>query len=1542
MILGLYHRLHHICCMLKSHGVECIIYSFVFAPALVYAQQGNDSIAEGSPIAAVPVSSAQQDKEVKCRTVSFQPGDVQLQKRYTPRENDTLFTSQWWRRMYAGVGGGVQGLSDNVGGLVHGSLNAYLGYRISPIHSLRVHGSLISYSYDMGRKTTRSLGVGADYLANLSNFAWGYNRDRMIDVSTLLGAGIRVNGTGLPGKLNPYAHLGLHADLHLSSNFSLFLEPYIGVQRSMDALFGRSNPEKWNLMYGVSGGIQASLSKRIDHYTEADSIYRKFFFDSGIGAVASGTDGGLMHRMGVVYHGALGMWLNPMLGLRIGAQAQSAYWDSEMVTMRGVPIRRSKEHVVFSGRAEILVNPMNFFKKWRNREEGHDFDLNVLLGGDYGWNMKSHMENTTSGGFQVYYYGLTGALQALYRIAKPGTFIFVEPRYLAIMYNVPYRNTYNSLFTVEHNVSLNIGTRVYMTNPTITGKGKDEFVPRWWVAADVGGVKWQRGVVNTTGGLGIHPSVGISMGYDWKRMASFRAQLQYQRMYDTSVSSYSGYDNTARKTGSGLWNSSFDAMDFRLSYMLNLNNLLQGYSKDRRFNLWWTVGPTLGCFFNETHTWVEGQDGKAPKLSLLTLGCKKFGNISPGISSSLMAALRVAPQYDVTVEALGQYNFIAGTNPGNRALLNNIKYGLTMGTRYHFEPDQVPAYACSDNDKFFFDSNVSWATSSLSNAFRLGGTQYNVALGMWFNPILGVRLAGNVQSMKHQSYVKTVYDADVRYSKGLASCGIRAELMLNPLNFFGKWRNREGGNDFELNLLAGLEHGAMVKAKQTEKRNLVEPYYGVTGAMQFLYRINNPGTYIFVEPRFLTSYYRVPYLNTGIEKMTRDNMFALGVGTRVYFTDLSFSPANSREMIPHWWTGLDFGGAKIQKTTALSNPEGIGFNPALTLSVGYDWKPLVSFRAQVAYQRIGEYAASSYSGLNGKGQVVSGYGLWNNGYNIMDLRLGYMLNVNNFLQGYDSKRKFNLWLTASPAMSWIISESNEWIEGQKGTFVPLDRMHLKNFKEGFVSPAVAASLMATLNVAKDVDVSAEVLGQYNFIEGSSPGGSGIINNLKYNLAVGARYHFKPENIQQFYGDFGSKPWQRGWYIDASYGWSVPLETGLGLHGSGSNLYLSLGYWFNSLFGARLALGGQQMFWSKSEVPAVIEPVSGMQVHGAYTKYKSQMMMGGRAEIVLSPLNLIRSRRESDTGPRWDMNLSLGMNFGGMAKLHGPNGGYIGFTGSLSGLYRLSNTTQLFVEPRYDVFNFSVYNNALKFNEVFSDRMFTVSVGTRIARPAAETKEEKRPVETEDMAHRGWWSGVSIGGAKMTQCLRIGTDGISVQPSVGLTGGYDFNRLHGLRAHLCYDVQFRKRPGQPYSVESMGMTRNYKGTVNSTYHQMDIRLLYMLNVTNFWTGYDKRNALDMYLEFGPAFSTIMGESNTLADGELMGGTNFRYTGNDYSGGTSMGLVAGCMMALKLHQHWDLTAEVMGQFYFGRKYMPEEYHKFLNGVKINFGIGTRYNF
>lgn len=1481
--------------------------------------------------------SIEDDEERKnTPSIGFDPSSVRLQKRYRPLENDSLFPKQWWRRFYFGIGGGIQGLTDNIGMVSNASANAYLGYHLTPIHSLRLSGSYIKYNFNGINKSAKSLGVGIDYLVNLSNFACGYDPSRVFEVSTVVGIGARYSRAALPSKINPYAHIGLNADVYISKYASLFFEPYIGAQRQMSTVLNNPSREKWNLMYGFSTGLQVSLENRTDYFSEADSIYKKIFLDTSIGVVSSGRSGGILNRLGVGYQAALGLWINPMIGLRVGAHGESFYWTSRIRNKNNVPVRYSHNQVLVGGRAELMLDPLNFSKKWREAPEGHDFDLNLLLGGELGWELKNGLYGESIRRSHAYYYGITSALQALYRIDK-GTYIYIEPRYQAIYYNDMKSEGWSPS---DHIASINVGSRVYLTKPFSFKRPQGAYIPHWWVAIDAGALKYYNAPRVTKGGIGLNPTIGFAAGYDLSPWASFRAQLAYQRLYNVHTARYSGYAGSQKRYGEGLWESSYDAMDLRLSYMLNLNNLLQGYDAGRRFNLWWTVGPSLSYIFNQSDTWVEGQKNVLPDLKHIELSNSREGKISPGINTSIMAALRVAPQYDVTVEAMGQYNFIQGTNPGNNPRLNNVKYGLTVGSRYHIYQRSDRQRLWPRFNRYFFDSSFAWSTSSLSNAFKLSGTQYSASMGMWFTPYIGARLGVNAQTMYHSSNVSKQNGVDIRKSKSIATGSARAELVVSPLNLFPKWRDKEGGHDFDVNLLGGLDLGGIARTPSERDPERLQFYYGLTGAMQLLYRINNPGTYIFVEPRFLSAYYKRPYYNTGVYETVSDKMFSLGVGTRVYMDNPSFVPVGSEEMNPRWWAGLSFGGVKLQRSETWRPTSGLGLNPALAMSVGYDWKPLVSFRAQLAYERIGNYASSSYTGINENGKTVYGYGLWNSKYNVMDLRLAYMLNVNNFLQGYNPNRRFNLWLIGGPALTWIVSENNTFVEGQNTTYKPLRELELSTSRSGRVSPAVSMSMMASMAVAKDVDVTAEVMGQYNFVHATNPGSNPIMNNLKYGFTVGGRYYIKPFKLN-ILDEFKSQPWHSGWQLEGSYGWALPMDTKNAFRSSGSAMYASLGYWFNNLLGARLGIGGNQTYWTENSVSAVKEPVSGVTVHAPYTVYKSQTAVGGRMELMLNPLNLLKSRREAEAAPRWDMNMSLGMNFGGILKVQGMSRGYVGFTGAVSALYRLSNTVQLYVEPRYDSYSYNVYSKEIMSNESFSDRMFTVSVGARISRPVQQT-EDTEDKEFLAGAHRGWWTAVSLGGSKMMQTLRVSSGGTTLNPSFALSAGYDFTHLHGMSLQFSTDIHSRQRPGQPYSVRSYGLERNYTGMVDSRYSMMDVRLMYMLNMTNLWTGQDRRNALDVYLQFGPSVSTILSESNRLADGELAGGSDFKYRGKRYAGETSMGLVMGILASLPLNQNWALTAEASGQGYFNRSFMPEQHNHFMNNLKINFSVGTRYSF
>lgn len=717
-------------------------------PAMVQAQEEADSL-----VAKETASQVEKGSEANnlIRKINFTPEQAQHQNRFNPREKDSLFTKVWWKRLYGGVGFGMMGMTDNIDRVSNIALEAYLGYRFSPVNSLRVHFNYAPYRYSTGYNAATALGVGVDYMANLTNYVMGNSRKRIMDAGLFLGAGVKFTDMELPSKVNPYLRMGAHAELHLSKRVSLFVEPYVGLHRQTSVLYGRSTPESWNMMYGFGGGLQMALDERDDYFVSADSTYNDFFLDVSSGISIPGTSGGIFHRAGTGYQVAVGSWVNPMMGFRLGISAQTHNWSATTETIKNVPMRVANAQTLMSGRLELMLNPLNFIPAWRNKDT-HLFDLNVLMGGDYGWNIKGGVSDAPDG-FHCYYYGFTGAVQGLYRINRSGTYLFVEPRFLSAMYSIPYANTPNSLFVAEKSFTLSLGTRVYMTKPGFKTEPRGTFVPNWWIGADFGGVKLQHGAsFHPQGDMSFNPAVSASLGFEWKTYAAFRAQVAYQRMGESTGARYLGVDNNGNiVSGDGFWDNRYDMLDVRLAYMLNINNMLQGYDLSRKFNLWLTAGPSLTMMMGEKNIWVEGQQHPLSELQQIQVDNRRVGRVSPGLTASVMASMEVARNLDVTLEAMGQYNFISNVNPGVGEVVNNMRYGFSVGTRYHVSHRAVRNFFKGEfadpwHKGWFFETSGGWAFPiNTGNMLRCGGSNMNIAAGYWWNNLLGARLGLNAQ-----------------------------------------------------------------------------------------------------------------------------------------------------------------------------------------------------------------------------------------------------------------------------------------------------------------------------------------------------------------------------------------------------------------------------------------------------------------------------------------------------------------------------------------------------------------------------------------------------------------------------------------------------------------------------------------------------------------------------------------------------------------------------------------------------------------------------
>ena len=146
---------------------------------------------------------------------------------YTPANEKDVYMERDYDH-YFGVAGGVHALlrKYKVGDVYGPIARLTYGKQFSPISSYRLHG-LVSAN-EINNKRHASVGVGADYMIDLSTIAYGYNEDRKFTLSGLLGATANVSyQTGAKVNFYPEVYAGAQAAVRISDRFTLFYEPQI-------------------------------------------------------------------------------------------------------------------------------------------------------------------------------------------------------------------------------------------------------------------------------------------------------------------------------------------------------------------------------------------------------------------------------------------------------------------------------------------------------------------------------------------------------------------------------------------------------------------------------------------------------------------------------------------------------------------------------------------------------------------------------------------------------------------------------------------------------------------------------------------------------------------------------------------------------------------------------------------------------------------------------------------------------------------------------------------------------------------------------------------------------------------------------------------------------------------------------------------------------------------------------------------------------------------------------------------------------------------
>lgn len=1441
---------------------------------------------------------------------TFDPAIYQVQKRYRPWEGDSAWSSEWWRHFTAGASTGMDVFHNFTAKQTNIQIpaNFFVGYQFTPIHELRMQGGYEAVKKkDTPYGETATMGaynVELQYLANLTNFMYGYNPNRRFTVSTLVSGGTHifsneaVRENSLSHKYSPYAKIGLHLGYKMSPNITFFVQPFIGVQQNQDKEFSSAYHDKYDLFGGFHSGFMTDLTESKQFYENMAPRYHSFFFESGAGWNFN------MSNFNVDYSGneysiGFGRWVDPYFGFKFAGFGHQGYWNDNEANFR---FRKSYVHV--AGRAEVMVNIPNLFPKRRNSLQDPVFDLNVSGGVLYGYsgfygainndikNGKKRNAKTTS------YYGFTGGLQALLKLA-PGSYIFAEPRVSYLIYN--NSSAYNSpdgpvSITDNGIFSVSVGTRIYGNSKTDKMVNDNVFVPHWWVGLDMGGMKLYQAHRDMGEGLPIQPSAGLNVGYDIGPYASLRLQSQW-----------SMYSRTELDKDPSLYTTNYRLFEFRPMYMLSITNLLRGCDSHNTLQTYVEAGPTFSVYTGQSSNGTY-----KPK--------RRVSNWSSGVMMGMLTSYKVSNRWDLFAEVQGQYsfekNYIAPDARSRERFFQNLKYGMSFGTRYHFLPwgeearERLKFDLAEWQKGWFFEASAGW----VQPYEHFSGNQYKFSFGRWMSPIFGLRAGVKAMQQYHGDAIERSEHIK-EYNAQVAALG-HVELLTDVLNWFPSLRNEE--RKFDLNIFGGLAFGLAGTSTSgilsvgddalhdNGFMNETNISYGFTGGLQALLRVA-PNVQLYLEPSITTLRNTVSYKVDRSDDKTYFP-FAVSAGTRImrptdaralrragYRGDDIEGGINAK-FLPSWWIAFQLGGSKQFRGQKYVNDEHSGLNviqPTFSFNIAREFTPLSTLRAQVESSFM--YMPTS-NGQNYKH------------YNMTDLRLLYMLNFTNLWRGTRNQPKFSFYPEFGAGYSF-----------KNYARFKDDAEHEHSKKTSF---SVVAGMMGALRVSHEWDLIAEsqmmhhfTPGYMNYYKEQAEGG------WKWNVTAGVRYHVPEDKDVRRRLHLEMADWQKGWFVDLGAGVAHPLDNKSG------NLYkVAVGHWFSSLFGFRFGVSGQQLYHMAT-------PQAGR------TEYNSQVVATGHIELFTDVLNWFPGIRSLQEERGFGINLYAGINAGAQAANYDWEGGNvggsvhlgegnltreigstIGFNGGMQILGRVAPNVFVYLEPSYQFAQNRVaqYNTSkVERGDILSDGIFAVSVGTRITR-TAETRALRKAGYNGEAIEGGltakfepnWWASVQVGGAKRFLCQKYipeDESGIGINPTFSLNGGRDLTSLSSFRAQF-----------------EMNMFKDHGETVEREYNYYDLRLLYMLNLTNLWRGTRNIPRFSIYPEIGVAYS----HKSKLG----------RW---DKNPNNAFGLVGGVMAAYRVSNQFDLTAESQIQQHFARCYM-NQHHDYEANQKWNFTIGLRYHF
>lgn len=589
-----------------------------------------------------------------------------------------------------------------------------------------------------------------------------------------------------------------------------------------------------------------------------------------------------------------------------------------------------------------------------------------------------------------------------------------------------------------------------------------KFGHRLFLGVQTGG-RW----VVPQAGIKLKPAIPIDMfvGYRFNRIHALRLTGSHM-MYDVENA-----DGSIEQWGADL------------DYMLDLSSYLYGYKRRRVLG----VGATMGVgYIHSSYL------GKHENIFKGQLGVNLYINLSRNVR------LYAEPYAALTSDKIDHSENLNVSG-------YDVQYGVKAGVSVNL--DRKGGYYDTEvvYTKGFFYEIAQGATLFDSNDLSLLktlGTGYRVAIGRWFDPIVGLRLSASGQEYYWSHREKPATIASPAYDelyKG-RMFGVRLEGLVNPLNFGKRWR--QVSHPVDLVVAVGGEYGWLSKRVPNTPDGLKCWYAGFTGALQMLCHLDDE-TAFFLEPRVTLSRFREPYVNVNRSATFNETSMMLSAGVRICALNRS-----ERKQWPkyffqrHFVFGINAGGLK--QMVALKRASDFYPNWSAATYLGYHLGPFATFKGQIEYMTLTRSTDLDYTtNMMGIDKKFTSQWRLNDAY--LNFKLSYLLNLSNIYQKYDLSRKFNLFIEAG--VMWSNRMSRKAYLYSKEEHVP-DNAQAVIPEETKGAPAIFGGVVGQVRLGEHWSLLIQPEVQY-FLKKDFLGGIGPsqFNDIIAKISLGTSYTF---------------------------------------------------------------------------------------------------------------------------------------------------------------------------------------------------------------------------------------------------------------------------------------------------------------------------------------------------------------------------------------------------------------------------------------------------